>query len=155
MKKLLLLLLFVPIVSFGQFQYGFEINKEVSASFPSEEVYYDTPSKYSESLFNDDFELKIMVFTGKSYDEYSDLSDYIDEVVEDSDFINGGIFMKKKIRTGITSQYSTTYSKEEECVIIYGVIQDVISKKLYDIQLYCLNLSTKEGGEIINSIQIN
>ena len=42
------------------------------------------------------------------------------------------IFMKKEIRTGITSQYSKTYSKEEECYIIYGVIQDVISKKLYE-----------------------
>tara|TARA_B110000238_G_scaffold134162_1_gene144501 strand:- start:7 stop:249 length:243 start_codon:yes stop_codon:yes gene_type:complete len=45
--------------------------------------------------------------------------------------------------------------KEEECNIIFGVIQDSFSRKLYEFTLYCYNINSETAAQIINGIKIN
>ena len=117
--KKLILILFIPFFSFTQDLYRFEKFKEVTVELPGE-VYREVEKSY-ESLYNDDFEIEIAVIEGESYEYFRDLSEYVEEFREAYKYKkpkgvyknNNGVFFKKNIREGITSQYSVTFSKEE------------------------------------------
>ena len=59
------------------------------------------------------------------------------------------------MKPGVKSQYSITFDKEEEINIVFGVIQDSFSKKLYEFTLYCYNINSETAALIINGIKIN
>jgi hypothetical protein len=133
--------------------YVFERLTEVSASLPGD-VYY-SKQEISESLYNDNFELEINCFKGKGYDYYPDLTNYINEMAKDLGYTKFGDFIKQDIKPGMKSQFSLTYSAEDECNIVFGVIQDSFSRKLYEIELYCYKINSETAALIINGIKIN
>ena len=102
-----------------------------------------------------DFELDVTAFEGDNFDYFDDLKDYIDEMIEFGEYKKSSFFAKNEIRPGVESRFSITYSKEEDCNIIFGVIQDSFERKLYDIELYCYNITSKVATSIINSIDID
>ena len=166
MKKLLFILLVIPFLTASNLIYSQKYvlteHVEFKVSLPGD-VYYDAHFKEGqliyEELFADaeysDFELNVMVFVGDDFDYFDDLKDYTDEVIEDVGHKNSSFFAKSEISPGVNSRFLITYSKEEECNIIFGVIQDSFARKLYDIELYCYNISSKVATSIINSIDID
>lgn len=133
--------------------YVFNGLSEVSASLPGD-VYY-SKSEFSESLYNDDFELEINCYKGNSYDYYPDLTNFINEMSKQLGYTKFGDFIKQDIKPGMKSQFSLTYSAEEKCNIVFGVIQDSFSRKLYEIELYCYKINSEIAALIINGIKIN
>ena len=133
--------------------YVFNGLSEVSASLPGD-VYY-SKSEFSESLYNDDFELEINCYKGNSYDYYPDLTNFINEMSKQLGYTKFGDFIKQDIKPGMKSQFSLTYSAEGKCNIVFGVIQDSFSRKLYEIELYCYKINSEIAALIINGIKIN
>ena len=133
--------------------YEFEVLSEVSASLPGD-VYY-SKNESLESLYNDDFALEITCYKGDGYEYFPDLTNYINEMSEGLGYIKFGDFIKQDIKPGMKSQFSLTYSEEEKCNIIFGVIQDSFSRKLYEIELYCYKINSETAALIINGIKIN
>jgi len=136
-------------------EYDFEVNSEVSANLPGE-VYYDNNEDADfETLYNDDFELDLTCYKGNNFEYFSDLNEFINEIAEGYEFKNFSDYIKIDIKPGVKGQYSLTYDKEEECNIIFGVIQDSFSRKLYEFTLYCYNINSETAAQIINGIKIN
>ena len=133
--------------------YVFEGLSEVSASLPGD-IYY-SKNINSESLYNDDFELEITCYKGDNYEYFPDLTDFITEMSEGLNYTKFGDFIKQDIKPGMKSQFSIAYSAEEKCNIIFGVIQDSFSRKLYEIELYCFKINSDTASLIINGIKIN
>ena len=167
MKKLLFILLFIPLLTASNLIYSQKYElieyEEFKVSLPGDVYYAANRNKEGqlvyEELFADaeysDFELDVMVFVGDDFDYFDDLKDYIDEMIEFGEHKNSRFFAKSEISSGVNSRFSITYSEEEECNIIFGVIQDSFARKLYDIELYCYNISSKVAISIINSIDID
>jgi ABC-type lipoprotein release transport system permease subunit len=134
--------------------YEFEVNSEVSVSLPGEVYYENNEDAEFETLYNDDFELDLTCYKGGDYSYFPDLTEFINEIAEDyyKDFSD---FIKKDVKPGVKSQYSITFDKEEEINIVFGVIQDSFSKKLYEFTLYCYNINSETAALIINGIKIN
>lgn len=159
MKKLVLLLLFIPLVTFGQNFYSFEVYDELSVYLPGD-VYYtdqkdDNGNLIYEELFNDDFELVLSVYEKDAFDYFSDLTLFIDEVVDQMEFQKHSEYYKKNYSDGLSGLFHITYSKDSDSNVIFGVIQDSFSKKLYEIDLTCLNIGSKTARKIIESITID
>jgi len=167
MKKLLFILLFIPLLTASNLIYSQKYilteHEEFKVSLPGDVYYQANRNKEGqlmyEELFADaeysDFELDVMVFVGDDFDYFDDLKDYIDEMIEFGEYKNSRFFAKSEISPGVNSRFSITYSEEEECNIIFGVIQDSFARKLYDIELYCYNINSKTATSIINSIDID
>ena len=136
-------------------EYEFEVNSEVSVSLPGEVYYENNEDAEFELLYNDDFELELTCYKGSDYDYFPDLTEFINEIAEGYSFKNFSDFIKQDMKPGVKSQYSITFDKEEDINVVFGVIQDSFSKKLYEFTLYCYNISPEKATRIINGIKIN
>lgn len=162
MKKLLFILLVIPFLTASNLIYSQKYvlteHVEFKVSLPGD-VYYEVFHKEGqlvyEELFTDDFGLDVMVWEGDDFDYFDDLTNFTNEMIEHSEYKNSSFFAKSEISPGVNSRFLITYSKEEECNIIFGVIQDSFARKQYEIELFCYNISSKEATSIINSIDID
>lgn len=155
---LLLGLLFLSNNLFSQksnmVDYVFKNSNNVIVSLPSEDVSYKELNTFSESMFNDDFEIVLTRFDGESYEYFPDLSKYIKEKAKSEKIKNYKDFIEKNIRPAMNSKFSVYHNKEEDCEVIFGVIQDGRSKVLYEFDLYCYKIDLNTATTIINSIKI-
>ena len=167
MKKLLFILLIIPFLTASNLIYSQKYilteHEEFEVSLPGDVYYAANRNKEGQLLYEElfadaeysDFELDVTVFEGDDFDYFDDLTDYIDEMIEFGEYKKSRFFAKSEISSGVNSRFSITYSEEEECNIIFGVVQDSFARKLYDIELYCYNISSKVAISIINSIDID
>ena len=162
MKKLLFILLFIPFITASNLIYSQEYllteHEEFKVSITGD-VYYDAHFKDGvliyEELYNDDFELDVTVFKGgDGFYYFDDIKEYTNEMANDLGYRNSRFF-ESEVSYGVKSHFLITYSREEDCNIIFGVIQDSSALRQYEIELYCYNISLKEATSIINSIDID
>tara|TARA_B110000003_G_C16554352_1_gene497878 strand:+ start:501 stop:983 length:483 start_codon:yes stop_codon:yes gene_type:complete len=158
MKKIILFLTLIPLFTFGQDSYELNVYDEFTVSI-SGDVYYssekdDDGGLVYEELYNDDFELVVTVYEKGSYDYFSDLTLFIDEMAEGFGYKKHSEYYQRNYSRGLSGVFHITYDKQNDGNVIFGVIQDTSSKKLYEIELLCLNLGSKTAREIIKSIEI-
>ena len=82
-----------------------------------------------------------------SEDDISVLLDRWHEAKQDLKDLEEKIEKYKKVATKLM--------KDSDSNVIFGVIQDYFSKKLYEIDLTCLNIGSKTARKIIESITID
>ena len=158
MKKLFFLLFFIPLVSCVEDTYTLDIYDEFKVSLPGD-VYYkeykdDEGNLIAEILYNDDYEVLVTVYEGEDFEYFSNLNDYIDEVAETMEYEKHNAYLKKEYSDGVTGYFHLTYSKEDDSNVIFGVIQDAFDKKLYEIELICININSETARSIIESIYL-
>ena len=157
MKNIFFLML-IPFISLGQSTYELNAYDEFNVSIPGE-VYYSSSKNDDgvllyEELYNDDFELIVSVYEKGAYDYFSNLTLFIDEMADDLDYEKHSEYYKRNYSKGLSGVFHTTYDKQNDGNVIFGVIQDTSSKKLYEIELLCLNIGSTTAREIIKSIEI-
>ena len=107
-----------------------------------------------ESLLNDNFAADLSVYTGNNYEYFSDFTKELNEFAEDMGYTEIRKFKKGSISSEITYEFYSGYSPEDRCTVIFGVIQNSFSRKLYEFELVCLKINLKTATSIINSIEI-
>lgn len=157
MKNIFFLML-IPFISLGQSTYELNVYDEFNVSITGD-VYYSSSENDDgvllyEELYNDDFELIVSVYEKGAYDYFSNLTLFIDEMADDLDYEKHSEYHKRNYSKGLSGVFHITYDKQNDGNVIFGVIQDTSSKKLYEIELLCLNISSKTAREIIKSIEI-
>lgn len=169
MKKFIFLLLFIPLLTASNLSYSQEYlyqlteHEEFKVSLPGDVYYAANRNKEGqlmyEELFADaeysDFALDVSVYKGDEFDYFDDLTEFANEMAEDLEYQNSRFFAGSEISSGVNGHFLITYSKEEDCNIIFGVIQDSFARKQYEIELFCYNISSKAATSIINSIDID
>lgn len=134
-------------------------NEEFEVTIPSDEVYYDSHYKDGwllyEELFNDDFELDVSIYEDDSFEFFDDLSEFCLEMADDLGYRNARFFSKREIRSGINAHFYYAYSSDDDCNVIFGVVQDSFARKQYEIELFCFNIDSRTASSIIKSININ
>ena len=132
---------------------------DISFDLPSEDVYFsanDGEGFLSEIFYNedDDFELLISQFRGKNYSDNLNFDEELSRIASEYDNKNFSLFFENEIKPGVNSKYAIFYDTDYECMVIFGVIHDKISKTIYDIELVCFEISVFDGAIIIESLKI-
>jgi hypothetical protein len=160
-KYLNFLLLLVSFNIFSQNNWvTYNANKvNISFDLPSEDVYYSTDDGegfFSETFYNadEDFELIITQFRGKTYSDNLNFDEELSGIASEFDYKNFSLFFENEIKPGVNSKYAISYDTDYECMVIFGVIHDKISKTIYDIELVCFEISVFDGAIIIESLKI-
>lgn len=132
----------------------------IAFDLPGEDIYYssdDGEGFLSETFYNadEDFELLITQFRGKeTYSDNLNFDEELSGIASEYDYKNFSLFFENEIKPGVNSKYAITYDTDYECMVIFGVIHDKISKTIYDIELVCFEISVFDGAIIIESFKI-
>ena len=142
----------------AQKKYYYNETKEFTLVLPGD-IYYEA-NKYdgvlsSETLFNDDLEADLTVWEGRDYNYLPTFSEELTLIANDYGYKEVREFTKGSMSNVIKYEFYIAYSPDDECNVIFGIIQDSYSRKLYEFELFCYNLTLSVATAIINSIQIN
>jgi hypothetical protein len=133
--------------------YLYNRHQEFNITLPGE-VYYESDEN-QESLSNENFVAYLSVYTaGNGYEYISDFTKELNEFAEDYGYTEIRKFTKGNISSEITYEFYSGYSPDDRCTVIFGVIQNSFSRKLYEFELVCLKINLKTATSIINSIEI-
>jgi len=133
--------------------YLYNRHQEFNITLPGE-VYYESDEN-QESLSNENFVAYLSVYTaGNGYEYISDFTKELNEFAEDYGYTEIRKFTKGSISSEISYEFYSGYSPDDRCTVIFGVIQNSFSRKLYDFNLICLKIDLKTATSIINSIEI-
>ena len=133
--------------------YLYNRHQEFNITLPGE-VYYGYDQN-QESLSNENFVAYLSVYTaGNGYEYISDFTNELNEFAEDYGYTEIRKFTKGSISSEISYEFYSGYSPDDRCTVIFGVIQNSFSRKLYDFNLICLKIDLKTATSIINSIEI-
>ena len=153
----LFIFLFITNISIAQNTYVYNEHEEFNITLPGE-VYYDSMIQDGklvfESLLNDNFAADLSVYTGNNYEYFSDFTKELNEFAGDMGYTEIRKFKKGSISSEITYEFYSGYSPEDRCTVIFGLIQNSFSRKLYEFELVCLKINLKTATSIINSIEI-
>lgn len=137
--------------------FDFEISKEVEVVFPNKNVFYQKDSQNNEVLYNDDVELELSRYDNDVYEYFPDLNKYISEMATVYKYKGYSDFVEKEISSNLTCKFSRCISdnntKKIKCFTYFGVIQDSMSRVLYEFNLFCYN-SKIDAKSILESIKI-
>lgn len=141
----------------AQNRYYYNERKEFTIVLPGD-IYYDAIKKDGvlvyETLFNDDLDADLSVYEGSAYEYLPTFNRELTSMANDYGYEEVREFTKGSISNEIKYEFYIGYSPDDECNVIFGLIQDSFSRKLYELELFCYNLSLNTAKEIINSIQI-
>ena len=153
----LFIFLFITNISIAQNTYVYNEHEEFKITLPGE-VYYDSMIQDGklvfESLLNDNFAADLSVYTGNTYEYFSDFTKELNEFAEDMGYTEIRKFKKGNISSEITYEFYSGYSSDDRCTVIFGIIQDSFSRIYYEFDLLCLKIDLKTATSIINSIEI-
>ena len=142
----------------AQKRYYYNESKEFTVMLPGD-IYYDSMKKNGvlvyETLFNDDLDADLSVYEGRAYEYLPTFSRELSSMANDYGYKEVREFSKGSMSNVIKYEFYIGYSPDDECNVIFGLIQDSYSRKLYEFELFCHNLSLNSATEVINSIQIN
>ena len=157
---ILLLLIFICNHIEAQTRYVYSSNKEFSLELPGD-VYYDKNVDDSDSdiilyeeLYNDDYEADLTVYKGSDYEYLEDLSKELNAMSDDLGYTEVRKFFKSSQNNEVNSEFYIGYSDESESNVIFGIIQNSFSRRLYEFELFCLNIDMTTANKIIRSIVI-
>lgn len=142
----------------AQNRYYYNESKEFTIVLPGD-IYYDAIYKNgvlaNETLYNDDLDADLSVYKGRAYEYLPTFSRELSSMANDYGYKEVREFSKGSMSNVIKYEFYIGYSPDDECNVIFGLIQDSYSRKLYEFELFCHNLSLNSATEVINSIQIN
>jgi hypothetical protein len=160
MKIKILILGFLVTLSLqlnAQNRYIYNESKEFTIALPGD-IYYDAIKKDGvlvyETLYNDDLDADLMVYEGRDYEYLPTFSRELSSMANDLGYKEVREFIKGSMSNVIKYEFYIGFSPDDECNVIFGLIQDSFSRKLYEFELFCHNLNINSATEIINSIQI-
>lgn len=159
-KYICLLVTLLSLNSYSQTNFVTYNSEKFDLSFdlPSNDVFYNSDDKsdyYSEQYYNEaeDFELDLTKYIGNNtYQENIDFDREIGLISKDYEWSNFSTFLEKEIKPGVYSKFAISYSVQDECTVIFGSIHNKNLKIIYDIILYCYNISVYDGAIIIDSL---
>jgi hypothetical protein len=156
-NKIIVFFFLFSFNSFSQVRYESPEHKEFTIVLPGE-VYFNSTKDVKvpyEEFYNDDFELVLTVYSGYLYEYLPDLSEEVSLSADALQITEARKFLKGSMSNIINYEFYIGFSKNYNSNVIFGIIQDSFSRKLYEVELYCLNLNLNNTTEIINSIQID
>jgi hypothetical protein len=161
MKIKILIIGFLATLSLqlnAQARYYYDETKEFTLELPGK-IYYDAIEKEGiivyETLFNDDLDADLSVYEGRAYEYLPTFSRELTLMANDYGYKEVREFTKGSMSNVIKYEFYIGYSPDDECNVIFGLIQDSFSRKLYEFELFCQNLTLSTANDIINSIEIN
>ena len=139
-------------------RYNYNEWKEFTVVLPGK-IYFDVVKKEGvllyETLFNDDLDASLDVYEGNAYEYLSTFTQELHSMANDLGYKEVREFVKGSMTNEIKYEFHIGYCPVEECQVIFGLVQDSFSRKLYEFELFCHNLKLADATKIINSIKIN
>ena len=161
MKIKILIIGFLVTLSFqlnSQNRYYYDEFNEFTLELPGQ-IYYDAIEKEGilvyETLYNDDLDADLTVYEGNAYEYLPTFTQELNLMANDMEYTEIRKFTKGSMSNEIKYEFYSGYSQADKCTVIFGLIQDSFTRKLYEFELLCYNLSLAAATQIINSIQIN
>ena len=159
-KYIFLLFTLLSLKSYSQTNWTSYSSEKFDLKFdlPSNDVYFNTDDEtthYSEQYYNEaeDFELDLTKYIGNNtYQDNLSFDREIGLIAKEYKWLNFSTFLEKEIKPGVYSKFAISYSEQDECTVIFGSIQNKNLKIIYDVILYCYDISVFNGAVIIDSL---